>query len=69
MPIARGTECSMGGVGSMAAYRLRGLITGTTKVGAAPRKNVRGLTPTEASAHADKVIGEKTKKGYKEVKK
>ena len=39
------------------------------KIGTAGQNTVKELaTPTEASAHADKVIGEKTKKGYKEVK-
>lgn len=40
------------------------------KIGTAGQNNVKELaTPAEAAAHADKVIGEKTKKGYKEIKK
>ena len=40
------------------------------KIGTAGQNTVKELaTPTEASAHAEKVIGEKMKKGYKEKKK
>ena len=40
------------------------------KIGTAGQNTVKELaTLAEASAHAEKVIGEKTKKGYNEVKK
>lgn len=40
------------------------------KIGTSGQNTVKELaTPVEASAHAEKVIGEKTKKGYREVKK
>ena len=40
------------------------------KIGTSGQNTVKELAnPVEASAHAEKVIGEKTKKGYREVKK
>jgi hypothetical protein len=37
---ARSMECLMDDAGYMAVYRQKGLIIGTTKIKAAPRKNV-----------------------------
>jgi len=40
------------------------------KIGTAGQNNSKELAnPAEAAAHAEKVIAEKTKKGYKEIKK
>jgi predicted DNA-binding WGR domain protein len=40
------------------------------KIGTAGQNTIKLLsTPAEANAHGEKVIGEKTKKGYKEKKK
>jgi predicted DNA-binding WGR domain protein len=51
-------------------------VTGKTvtvhygKIGTAGQNTIKELpTPEEANTHAEKVIGEKTKKGYKEKKK
>jgi len=51
-------------------------VTGKTvtvhygKIGTAGQNTIKELpTPAEANTHAEKVIGEKIKKGYKEKKK